>query len=414
MSEFSLPRVVPKSPRRFYALMSAAARDRGVPPWRQMYEIMRYGLIGRQFRVLGYYDTLSPERRDDPAVSARDFVDGRGGWRRINRALRAASNPVTVQLLDDKLLFAVTGKAAGLPIVPCLAFFHPTRAEIGALALRTPAQITSFLRRADQYPMFCKPTALESGLGAASLTAYDSASDSVTLLDGNCAPVERFAEMIARDFAGGYLFQPRLAQHPQVAALCGDTISTVRVVTMVDGGEPQHCYASWKIARPDAMADNSWRPGSISAAIDLSTGRVTRAQSGLGLNGRLVPEHPGTGDPLIGMALPCWVDVLETTARAHRTFSDVHLIGWDVALTPSGPVLIEGNTLPNHLAYQISSGRGALGAEFAALARSVARRRRSARLLGAVPALRRKLAKLSLRLVGAWRSFGPPARFGRS
>jgi hypothetical protein len=33
--------------------------------------------------------------------------------------------------------------------------------------------------------------------------------------------------------------------------------------------------------------------------------------------------------------------------RAHRVTRDRVLVGWDIAITPSGPVLLEGNSYPD-------------------------------------------------------------------
>ena len=41
------------------------------------------------------------------------------------------------------------------------------------------------------------------------------------------------------------------------------------------------------------------------------------------------------------------------------------MIGWDVAISPEGPVIIECNDNPFHTLYQLSHGRGVLNPDFA-------------------------------------------------
>jgi hypothetical protein len=37
------------------------------------------------------------------------------------------------------------------------------------------------------------------------------------------------------------------------------------------------------------------------------------------------------------------MESLETVKRFHNYFKDIHSIGWDIAITEDGPVIIEGN-----------------------------------------------------------------------
>ncbi|MBN9282025.1 MAG: hypothetical protein J0H37_07220, partial [Hyphomicrobium denitrificans] len=46
---------------------------------------------------------------------------------------------------------------------------------------------------------------------------------------------------------------------------------------------------------------------------------------------------------LEGFRLPDWTLVTELALRAARTFLPLRTIGWDIALTPDGPVIVEGN-----------------------------------------------------------------------
>jgi hypothetical protein len=50
-----------------------------------------------------------------------------------------------------------------------------------------------------------------------------------------------------------------------------------------------------------------------------------------------------TGADLVGVAVPLWREARALAERASRLFLPMRTIGWDVAVTPDGPVLIEGN-----------------------------------------------------------------------
>jgi len=72
-----------------------------------------------------------------------------------------------------------------------------------------------------------------------------------------------------------------------------------------------------------------------------------------------------TGAPVTGRVLTAWPDIRVLAVGAHQVFSDRMLIGWDIALTPSGPVILEGNSYPDvHFLQRVHEqpvGMSALG-----------------------------------------------------
>jgi hypothetical protein len=50
-----------------------------------------------------------------------------------------------------------------------------------------------------------------------------------------------------------------------------------------------------------------------------------------------------TGAQIKGRRLPLWAETVDLVCRAHAAFSDRITVGWDVAITDRGPVIIEGN-----------------------------------------------------------------------
>ena len=57
--------------------------------------------------------------------------------------------------------------------------------------------------------------------------------------------------------------------------------------------------------------------------------------------------HPITGAPIEGRVLPHWPAVLELARRAHGLIGDRVVVGWDIAILPDGPCLVEGNGRPD-------------------------------------------------------------------
>lgn len=93
--------------------------------------------------------------------------------------------------------------------------------------------------------------------------------------------------------------------------------------------------------------------GAIGAGIDLATG-VTRAGSS---GNSIVSEHPDTGNPIAGIQIPGWQEILQLAARCYD-ITQLGYLGVDVVLDRTrGPLLLELNARPG-LNIQIANGEG--------------------------------------------------------
>ena len=72
---------------------------------------------------------------------------------------------------------------------------------------------------------------------------------------------------------------------------------------------------------------------------------------------------------MIGYAVPQWAAVSELVTAAARAFMPLRTVGWDVAITPTRPCLIEGNVTWDTLSgeprmgeiYRVLQSAGATG-----------------------------------------------------
>ena len=74
----------------------------------------------------------------------------------------------------------------------------------------------------------------------------------------------------------------------------------------------------------------------------MDTGRVTgpgRDNSSL----TAYVRHPGRGAFMPGLCVPHWSETLKTVRRAMDIVPGMGYVGWDIAETPAGPELVEGN-----------------------------------------------------------------------
>lgn len=69
--------------------------------------------------------------------------------------------------------------------------------------------------------------------------------------------------------------------------------------------------------------------------------------------GNVYYYHPVTGAKLIDFKMPYWKETVKMIRSAAREIPQIGYVGWDIAITPDGPIIIEGNTTPGYKYYQI-------------------------------------------------------------
>jgi hypothetical protein len=268
-------------------------------------------------------------------------------------------------LAADKVASSGYLAAYGLPVIAVLKILSDRPGVASPNLLRDAADLRAFLTQAQHYPLFGKPTDAYQSLGSASLDGYDPATDSVVALGGRRIALDAFIADLLTHYAGGYLFQKRVAPHPDVRRICGERLATVRLMTIPGEEGPQVLRACWKIPAGANAADNFWRPGNLLAQLDLSTGRVLRVVRGTGLNLTQPTHHPESGAPIVGTEVPSWPEILRLARAGAALFPDLPLIGWDIAPVEGGAVIVELNETPDFILPQLADGRGMMDETFA-------------------------------------------------
>jgi hypothetical protein len=100
---------------------------------------------------------------------------------------------------------------------------------------------------------------------------------------------------------------------------------------------------TFKIARSGSDVDNV-HAGGVACPVDHVTGRLG---SGVGVD-PVEPrwqKHPETGAAIEGACVATIRDVVDLALAAHTRLDVPWSVGWDIAMTPEGPVVVEGNAL---------------------------------------------------------------------
>jgi len=286
-----------------------------LPPWYYMFELFDDALRAR----------------------AKDYLlrdETKGG---IYRLLKRPTQGLERGQLSNKRLFAARCRAHGVAIPPELL------ASKGVL--RAPDGGDPVLPRAD---LFVKPSL---GRGGSGMQRWSFGDDRWTLEGSGraCSEPELREHLAKSSLADDLLVQPRLVNHPEIADLSNGVLATVRLVTCRDeseGYEPTH--AILRMARGTQATVDNYHAGGLAASVDIETGELGAATD---MGGNAVTGwcevHPDSGARIAGRQLPRWGDTLALARHAHAAFPFCTVVGWDIAITPDGPVVIEGNSSPD-------------------------------------------------------------------
>lgn len=147
-----------------------------------------------------------------------------------------------------------------------------------------------------------------------------------------------------------WLLEEVIRQHPAVSAIYPDAINTLRVVTIHKDGVTHIICTYFRIGNKGRHVDN-FNSGGMVAPVDEKTGVVM--DRAIDKEKTLYAVHPQTGTAIQGFRFPDWEQALDMCCRAAEQIPQLGYLGWDVAFTPDGPVLVEGNEFPGHDIYQL-------------------------------------------------------------
>ncbi|WP_162183541.1 sugar-transfer associated ATP-grasp domain-containing protein [Halocynthiibacter namhaensis] len=140
---------------------------------------------------------------------------------------------------------------------------------------------------------------------------------------------------------GTIILQLKLINGDAVRDFSSGALCTLRVVTTkLPKQQAEHLRSCLRMPIGQMDVDN-FGVGGLSAGIEAS-GQLTPAiQKRDGYP--IYNIHPDTGAQISDTKLAIWEDVLALAIDAHNVLTDVYSIGWDIAWTQHGPIIVEAN-----------------------------------------------------------------------
>lgn len=289
---------------------------------RLQYELIKnkyfYGFMNQEYFS---FDLENKSRREK-----QEYV---GGWERMYY-LDSVSSAETQEKFNNKYL--------------CSRIFDKYYKR-DVTELKSKDDFGNFLLFIAEHKRFMvKPEAFSLGVGIR-IVDVDEFDDAVKL----------FADIIKN---GCVVLEELVMQSESMAVYHSESVNTIRFVTAYNNGRTEYVYALLRMGVSDSVVDNVYS-GGIVAQVDTETGGVVtpglRREGGAFLT---FDRHPDTDAQITGSTIPRWGELLDTINELVGVVPEQKYVGWDMALTDDGWVMIEGNAKPSFGSIQVCTGKG--------------------------------------------------------
>ena len=152
------------------------------------------------------------------------------------------------------------------------------------------------------------------------------------------------------------LIEEYIIQHKKISELYDKSVNTLRLFTFYDGEKSHLLNSVFKIGN-GGVTDN-FSSGSMYTFVD-DEGKVI--VPAIDQDDNVYNMHPITNKNILGFAVPMFKEAGNLVKEAAKVVPGVKYIGWDVAITNKGPVIIEGNSFPGVFQIKPSLSEKKLG-----------------------------------------------------
>jgi hypothetical protein len=144
-------------------------------------------------------------------------------------------------------------------------------------------------------------------------------------------------------------------QAEYAARIFAGSLNTVRILTVIPSdGVPLVAAAVHRFGTSNTRGVDNFSAGGVVARVDLVSGQLDALMS-IGAGNQLVrtQDHPDTHARVEGVQVAHWEAAKALSLALCQHFPFLRYVGWDIAITDDGPVVIEGNAFPSLRFFQL-------------------------------------------------------------
>ena len=330
----------------FLKLARQADRSFLLQVWECLWGWVRYGLLPKSYYNYRMYEDKAPLRK-----KVKSFVTDNIYFSKLGQ-VNLRNNVV----LSNKWIFHNYFDKYPVALPKCWGYFHKNGG-----VWKDTGEIFGFedlpdiFKRMDGHKVVIKPIRGSSGARIVVADVCNEGNDVCLLISGKKVPLTEFAKNFKKIH---YIIEDRLLQHDDLNAIYPHAVNSVRINTLYDTREVQLWGAIIKLGTHGAEIDN-WGKGSLCVGIDMESGRLSTGSYDINFSKRImapISTHPDTNVKFEGVLLPYWQELKDAVSQAAKVAPILPYIAWDVAITPEGPCIIEGNGRSDLSMVQVHGG----------------------------------------------------------
>jgi len=143
-----------------------------------------------------------------------------------------------------------------------------------------------------------------------------------------------------------YIHETYIEQHSVINQIHPHAINTLRMVHYIDNQNNVHLLSTFmRFGVGISITDNT-SGGGFSIAVNKDTGVLEGVgRQEITRGGSVFVKHPDTDFKLEGFQIPYFKEACLLVKHVAPYFPN-RIVGWDIAITPNGPIVLEGNHNP--------------------------------------------------------------------
>ncbi len=255
-------------------------------------------------------------------------------------------NPLEYILLArNKYITKILLNSLNIPTPELLFLYDPQAGLESQFVINNPESAENKLLNFPNKPFVVKVLDGEHGKNINVYTSIESSADGTVAVhvNGERHTIPQLLNFIGKNQR--LLFEVKLRQIATFDEINPTSINTIRMITLLHpNGEADLLMAFIRMGRKGRWVDNIGKGGNVIANVNKETGRFENIVSFVNYKSfSPLTHHPDSGVDLENFRIEDWDGVKKQVFDFHRKLSWLKAIGWDVAITDKGPVIIEIN-----------------------------------------------------------------------